>query len=57
MGGTDHSAVAGITADEEDDPTRDLSESTEDDLIARVNEIVTVGEFYEMAPGGRVIFT
>ncbi len=28
-----------------------------DDLIAEVQDIITVGEFYEMAAGGQIIFT
>ena len=35
----------------------DLFELTKDDLIDQVKEIITVGEFYEMAAGGEIIFT
>jgi peroxiredoxin family protein len=35
----------------------DLFELTEDDLIDRVKAIITVGEFYELAAGGQIIFT
>ena len=35
----------------------DLFELTEDDLIDRVKGIITVGEFYELAAGGQIIFT
>jgi peroxiredoxin family protein len=35
----------------------DLFELTEDDLIDQVKAIITVGEFYEMAAGGHIIFT
>ncbi len=35
----------------------DLFELTEDDLIEQVMGIITVGEFYEMAGGGEIIFT
>jgi peroxiredoxin family protein len=35
----------------------DLFELTEDDLIDQVKSIITVGEFYEMAAGGHIIFT
>ena len=27
------------------------------DFIEQVNDIITVGEFYEMAAGGHIIFT
>jgi len=27
------------------------------DFIPQVQDIITVGEFYEMAPGGQIIFT
>ncbi len=30
---------------------------TKDDLIGQVKDIITVGEFYEMAAGGQIIFT
>ncbi len=35
----------------------DLFELTRDDLIEQVRDIITVGEFYEMAAGGQIIFT
>ncbi len=35
----------------------DLFELTEDDLVDQVKDIITVGEFYEMAAGGEIIFT
>jgi len=35
----------------------DLFGLTRDDLIDRVKDIITVGEFYEMAAGGHIIFT
>lgn len=35
----------------------DLFEITKDDLIEQVKEIITVGEFYELAAGGEIIFT
>jgi len=35
----------------------DLFELTKDDLIEQVKDIITVGEFYEMAAGGHIIFT
>jgi len=35
----------------------DLFELTVDDLIEQVQGIITVGEFYEMAAGGEIIFT
>jgi len=35
----------------------DLFELTEDDLVEQVKAIITVGEFYEMAAGGHIIFT
>jgi peroxiredoxin family protein len=30
---------------------------TKDDLIPQVKDIITVGEFYEMAGGGEIVFT
>ncbi len=33
------------------------SSSTKDDFIDQVKDIITVGEFYEMAAGGEIIFT
>jgi peroxiredoxin family protein len=35
----------------------DLFELTKADLIDQVKDIITVGEFYEMAAGGEIIFT
>jgi peroxiredoxin family protein len=35
----------------------DLFELTKGDLIDQVKDIITVGEFYEMAAGGEIIFT
>ena len=35
----------------------DLFGIERDDLIEQVNDIITVGEFYEMAAGGHIIFT
>ncbi len=35
----------------------DLFGFTEDDLVDYVEGIITVGEFYEMAAGGQIIFT
>ena len=35
----------------------DLFELTKDDLIDQVKDIITVGEFYELAAGGQIIFT
>ncbi len=35
----------------------DLFEITKDDLIEQVKDIITVGEFYELAAGGEIIFT
>ena len=30
---------------------------TEDDFVEQVDEVLTVGEFYELAAGGEIIFT
>ena len=30
---------------------------TKDDFVEQVEDIITVGEFYEMAAGGQIIFT
>jgi peroxiredoxin family protein len=30
---------------------------TKDDFISQVQDIITVGEFYEKAAGGEIIFT
>ena len=35
----------------------DLFGITKDDLVDQVKDIITVGEFYEMAAGGQIIFT
>ena len=35
----------------------DLFELTKDDMIDQVMDIITVGEFYEKAAGGQIIFT
>jgi peroxiredoxin family protein len=35
----------------------DLFGLTKDDLVDEVEDIITVGEFYEMAAGGHIIFT
>ena len=35
----------------------DLFGLSEEDLIPQAREIITVGEFYEMAAGGEIIFT
>lgn len=35
----------------------DLFGLTKDDLIDQVKDIITVGEFYEMAAGGEIVFT
>ena len=35
----------------------DLFGLTKDDFIDQVKDIITVGEFYEMAAGGEIIFT
>jgi len=35
----------------------DLFGLTRDDLIDQVKDIITVGEFYELAAGGQIIFT
>lgn len=35
----------------------DLFGLEKNDLIPQVNDIITVGEFYEMAAGGQIIFT
>ncbi|HUZ09648.1 MAG TPA: DsrE/DsrF/DrsH-like family protein [Acidimicrobiales bacterium] len=35
----------------------DLFELAKDDLIEQVKSIITVGEFYELAAGGQIIFT
>jgi peroxiredoxin family protein len=35
----------------------DMFELTKDDFIEQVDDIITVGEFYENAAGGQIIFT
>ena len=35
----------------------DLFGLTREDFIPQVADIITVGEFYEMAAGGQIIFT
>jgi peroxiredoxin family protein len=35
----------------------DLFGMSKDDFIPQVTDIITVGEFYEMAAGGQIIFT
>ena len=35
----------------------DLFELTKDDLVDQVKDIITVGEFFELAAGGQIIFT
>ncbi|HMD44641.1 MAG TPA: DsrE/DsrF/DrsH-like family protein [Acidimicrobiales bacterium] len=35
----------------------DLFGLSQDDLVAQVKDIITVGEFYEMSAGGQIIFT
>ena len=35
----------------------DLFGLTKDDLVDQVKDVITVGEFYEMAAGGHIIFT
>jgi peroxiredoxin family protein len=35
----------------------DLFGLSEDDFIPQVEDVITVGEFYEMAAGGQIIFT
>ena len=37
--------------------TVDMFGFTEDDFVEQVQGIITVGEFYEMAAGGQIIFT
>ena len=34
-----------------------MFELTEDDFIDEIDDIITVGEFYEQAAGGQIIFT
>jgi peroxiredoxin family protein len=35
----------------------DMFDLTKDDLIEQVQDVITVGEFYDMAAGGEIIFT
>ena len=35
----------------------DMFDLSEDDFVEQVDEIITVGEFYEKAAGGQIIFT
>ena len=35
----------------------DLFELTRDDFVDQIEDIITVGEFYELAAGGQIIFT
>ena len=35
----------------------DMFELSQDDFIPQVKDIITVGEFYDMAGGGQIIFT
>jgi peroxiredoxin family protein len=35
----------------------DMFKLTEDDFVDQVDEVLTVGEFYELAAGGEIIFT
>ncbi len=35
----------------------DLFELAEDDFVEQVKDIITVGEFYDLAAGGQIIFT
>jgi peroxiredoxin family protein len=35
----------------------DMFDMTEDDFVEQVDGIITVGEFYEIAAGGQIIFT
>jgi len=35
----------------------DLFELTKDDFVDQVKDIITVGEFYDLAAGGQIIFT
>jgi peroxiredoxin family protein len=38
-------------------PLPDLFGLTRDDFIGQVKDIITVGEFYDLAAGGQIIFT
>ena len=35
----------------------DMFRLTEEDFVEQVDEVLTVGEFYEMAAGGEIVFT
>ena len=35
----------------------DMFKLTKDDFVAQVDDVLTVGEFYELAAGGEIIFT
>ena len=35
----------------------DMFDMTEDDFVEQVNDIITVGDFYDLAAGGEIIFT
>jgi peroxiredoxin family protein len=35
----------------------DMFKLTEDDFVEQVDDVITVGEFYELAAGGEIIFT
>ena len=35
----------------------DMFQLTQDDFIPQVKDVITVGEFYEVAAGGQIIFT
>jgi peroxiredoxin family protein len=35
----------------------DLFGLTKDDLVPQIKDIITVGEFYEVATGGQIIYT
>ncbi|MDP9258906.1 MAG: DsrE/DsrF/DrsH-like family protein [Actinomycetota bacterium] len=35
----------------------DMFKLTNDDFVPQTNEIITVGEFYDLAAGGEIIFT
>ena len=35
----------------------DMFDMTEDDFVEQVQGIITVGEFYDIAAGGEIIFT
>ena len=35
----------------------DMFDLDKDDFVEQIEDIITVGEFYEMAAGGQIIFT